>query len=100
VDDIAKSAMMFVSQAAKYSDRDLFDVPQAFDIIYDTIEAFKGAHFRSASARRHLVEAVNVTLSSIPGNQVSVRCSELMGGTYSIEWLPYSKRRLAKAWRR
>ncbi len=35
--DIAETAMMFVTQAAKYSDRAAFNIPQAFEILYDTI---------------------------------------------------------------
>ena len=97
MDDIAETAMMFVNQAAKYSDRVVFNIPEAFEILCDTIDLFNGAHFRSAKARRHLVEAVNVALSSVPGNQVSIRCVELAGGTYAVEWLPYVKLRPAKA---
>ncbi len=37
MDDIAETAMMFVNQAAKYSDRAVFDIPEAFEILCDTI---------------------------------------------------------------
>src|SRR2546428_9814628 len=97
MDGIAETAMMFVTQAAKYSDRVVFNVPDAFETLYGTIDLFDGAHLRSAKTRRHLIEAVNVALSSIPGNQVSIRCVELAGGTYAVEWLPYVKLRPAKA---
>jgi hypothetical protein len=94
MDGIAETAMMFVTQAAKYSDRLAFNIPDAFDALYDTIDLFDGVHFRSAKARRHLVEAVNIVLSSIPGNQVSMRCVELGGGMFALEWLPYIKKQL------
>jgi hypothetical protein len=99
MDGIAETAMMFVTQAAKYSDRAAFNIPEAFEILYDTIDLFDGAHFQSARTRRHLVEAVNVGLSSIPGNQVSIHCIEIAGGTFAIEWLPYTKGQLANAGR-
>ena len=89
MDDIAETAMMFVNQAAKYSDRMIFNIPEAFEILCGTLDLFNGAHFQSARARRHLVEAVNVALSSIPGNQVSIHCVELGGETFALEWLPY-----------
>ena len=94
---IAETAMMFVNQAAKYSDRMIFNIPEAFEILCGTLDLFNGAHFQSARARRHLVEAVNVALSSIPGSQVSIRCVELGGGAYALEWLPYVKPRPVKA---
>ena len=97
MDDIAETAMMFVTRAAKYSDRAAFNIPQAFEILYDTIGLFDGAHFQRT--RRHLVEALNVALSSIPGNQVSMHCVEIAGGTFVLEWLPYIKRQLANAGR-
>jgi len=81
--------MMVVAQAAKHADRSTFNIPEAFDILCDTIDLFNGSHFRSAGTRQHLVEAVNVALSSMPGNRLSLRCVELAGGTYAIEWLPY-----------
>jgi hypothetical protein len=93
VDDIAETAMTFVRQAARYSDRELFKVSEAFAILFDTIDLFNGTHFQSARKRRHLCEAVNIALSSIPGNQVSVRSCELTDGTFVIEWLPYIKTR-------
>jgi hypothetical protein len=99
VDDIAETAMMFVRQAAKYSDRVAFNIPEAFEILYDTIDLFDGAHFQSARTRRHLVEAVNVALSSIPGNHVSIHCVEIAGGTFAVEWLPYIEGQLANAGR-
>jgi len=99
VDDIAETAMMFVNQAAKYSDRAVFDIPEAFEILCDTIDLFNGAHFQSARTRRHLAEAVNVALSSIPGNQVSIHCAEITGGTFAVEWLPYVKVQPANAGR-
>jgi hypothetical protein len=99
VDDIAETAMMFVNQAAKYSDRSAFNIPEAFEILYDTIELFDGAHFQSVRTRRHLVEAVNLALSSIPGNQVSIHCAEITGGTFAVEWLPYVKVQSAHAGR-
>jgi hypothetical protein len=99
MDGIAETAMMFVTQAAKYSDRVAFDIPEAFEILYDTIELFGGAHFRSARTRRHLVEAVNFALSSIPGNRVSIHCVELADETFALEWLPYIKRQLTDAGR-
>ncbi len=89
MDGIAETAMMFVTQAAKYSDRVVFNVPDAFETLYGTIDLFDGAHLRSAKTRRHLIEAVNVALSSIPGNQVSIHCVELGGETFALEWLPY-----------
>ncbi len=79
MDGIAETAMMFVTQAAKYSDRVVFNVPDAFETLYGTIDLFDGAHLRSAKTRRHLIEAVNVALSSIPGNRVSIHCVELGG---------------------
>jgi hypothetical protein len=95
MDNIAETAMMFVTQAAKYSDRGVFNIPEAFEILYDTIDLFDGAHFRSAKTRRDLVEALNIALSCIPGNQVSIRCVELVGGAFALDWLPYVKGRLA-----
>ena len=97
--DIAETAMMFVTQAAKYSDRAAFNIPQAFEILYDTIGLFDGAHFQSARTRRHLVEAVNVALSSIPGNRVSIHCVEIAAEAFALEWLPYVKGQLANAGR-
>jgi hypothetical protein len=99
MDDIAETAMMFVTQAAKYSDRVAFNIPEAFEILYDTIGLFDGAHFQSARARQLLVEAVNVALSSIPGNQVSIHCIEIANGTFVVEWLPYIKGQLTSAGR-
>jgi len=99
MDDIAETAMMFVTQAAKYSDRVAFNIPEAFDILHDTVGLFEGAHFQSARTRRHLAESVNVTLSSIPGNQVSIHCAEIAGGTFAVEWLPYVKVQPANAGR-
>jgi hypothetical protein len=99
MDGIAETAMMFATQAAKYSDRVTFNIPEAFEILYDTIDLFDGAHFQSVRTRRHLVEAVNIALSSIPGNQVSIHCVEIAGGTFALEWLPYIKRQLANAGR-
>src|ERR1700674_820177 len=95
MDSIAKTAMMFAKQAAKYADRAVFNIPEAFKILHDIIDLFDGAHFRSARTRRRLVEAVNVALSSLPGNQVSLHCVELAGGTFTLEWLPYIKSRSA-----
>lgn len=97
MDDIAEAAMMFATQAAKYSDRMSFNIPDAFEILYDTIDLFDGVHFRSAKTRRHLVEAVNIAPSSIPGNQVSIHCVELGGEMFALEWLPYIKKQLTKA---
>jgi hypothetical protein len=94
MDNIAETAMIFVTQAAKYSDRRAFNIPEAFDVLYDTIDLFDGAHFHSAKTRRHLIEAVNVALSCIPGNQISIRCVELVGETFALEWLPYVKDQL------
>jgi hypothetical protein len=99
MDDIAKTAMMFVTQASKYSDRSIFKISDAFEVLYTAIESFDGAHFRSAGIRRHLFEAVNVALSAIPGNRLSVRCVELGRGSYSVEWLPYASGWQAKAGR-
>jgi len=59
MDGIAETAMMFVTQAAKHSDRVAFNIQDAFAILYDTIDLFDGAHFRSAKTRRHLVEAIS-----------------------------------------
>jgi len=97
MDDIAETAMMFVKQAAKYSDRRAFNVREAFEILYGTIDLFDGAHFQSARTRQHLVEAVNVALSSIPGNQVSIHYVELADEAFALEWLPYIKRQWASA---
>ena len=97
MDDIAETAMMFVTQAAKYADRGAFNVPEAFEILYDTIDLFDGAHFQSPRTRRHLIEAVNIALSSIPGNRVSIHCVEIAGGTFAFECLPYIKGQLANA---
>jgi hypothetical protein len=97
MDGIAETAMMFVTQAAKYSDRVAFNIQDAFAILYDTIDLFDGAHFRSAKTRRHLVEAVNIALSSIPGNQVSIHCVELGAETFALEWLPYINKQLTNA---
>ena len=91
VDDIATTAMMFVKQAARYSDRSCFEVSEAFDLLFVAIEVFNGRHFQSGRMRRHFVAAINDVLSTIPGNQVSIRCVELGGGTYALEWLPYIK---------
>jgi len=91
MDDIAETAVMFVTQAAKYSDRLIFNIPEAFEILHDTIGLFEGAHFQSARARRHLVEAVNAALSSIPGNQICIHCMEIADGSFVLEWLPYIK---------
>jgi hypothetical protein len=99
VDNIAETALMFVMQAARYSDRVAFNIPEAFETLYVAIDLFDGAHFQSARARRHLVEAVNIALSSIPGNRVSVHCVELGGESFALEWLPYIKRQLANAGR-
>jgi len=97
VDNIADTAMTVVTLAAKYSDRITFNVPEAFEILYDTIALFDGAHFQSARTRRHLVEALNIALSCIPGNQVSIRCVELTGEAFALEWLPYINWHLANA---
>ena len=43
MDDVAETAMMFVNQAAKYSDRAVFDIPEAFEILCDTIYLLNGA---------------------------------------------------------
>jgi hypothetical protein len=99
MDDIAKTAMMFVNQASKYSDCLTFKTAEAFELLFSAIESFNGAHFQSAGARRHLSEAVNVALSAIPGNRLSVRCVELADGIYAIEWLPYVKEwQVKKEW--
>jgi hypothetical protein len=97
VDDIATTALMFVKQAARYSDRSTFDITEAFDLLFDAIEQFNGTHFRSRRTRQRLAKVVNDALSTIPGNQVSIRCVELSGGSYAIEWLPYMKAWAAKA---
>jgi hypothetical protein len=91
--DIAKTAMMFVNQANKYSDCQVFETTEAFEVLFAAIETFDGAHLQSAKTRRHFFEAVNVALSTIPGNRLSVRCVEHLGGAYAIEWLPYVKER-------
>ena len=87
--DIAKTAMMFVKQANKYSDRQVFKTAEAFDVLFAAIESFNGAHLQAAKTRRHFFEAVNVALSTIPGNRLSVRGVEHLGGAYTVEWLPY-----------
>jgi hypothetical protein len=92
-----ETSLMFARQAEKYSDRAAFDVAEAFEILHDTIGLFAGAHFRSATMRRYLVEAVNVALSSMPGNQVSIRCVELEGKMFALEWLPHINRQLTKS---
>ena len=91
--DIAKTAMMFVNQANKYSDCQVFKAAEAFEVLFAATESFDGGHLQSAQKRRHFFEAVNVALSTIPGNRLSVRCVEYLGGVYAIEWLPYVKER-------
>jgi hypothetical protein len=90
MNDIGSTALMFARQAAKYSDPGKFEMAEAFDVIHDTIAQFEGKHFESARARSHLVEALNLALSSVPGNQVALRCAEFAGGTHFIEWLPFA----------
>jgi hypothetical protein len=97
VSDIAETAIMFARQTEKYADCTAFNLAEAFEILHDTIELFSGTHFQSATLRRYLVEAVNVALSSIPGNGVSIRCVEVEGKTFVLEWLPYINRDLTKA---
>jgi len=87
VKGVLETALMIVNQAAKYADRSIFNIPEAFDILCDTIDLFGGADFRSARTRQNLVEALNVALSSMPGNRLSIRCLELTDGAYAIEWL-------------
>ncbi len=95
--DIAETAIMFARQAEKYADCAAFNLAETFEILHDTIGLFSGTHFQSATMRRYLVEAVNAALSSIPGNEVSVRCVEIDGKTFVLEWLPYINRHLVKA---
>ena len=90
---IIETAVTFVKQAAKYSDPALFDIPEAFDLLCNALDQFAGAHFESVTTRQHLAEAINLALSSIPGNQVSVRFVELSSQSYALEWLPYTKLR-------
>jgi hypothetical protein len=40
-----------------------------------------------------MFEAVNLALSSLPGNRAAVRCIEGATG-YTIEWLPYQRQRV------
>jgi len=96
VSGILEAAMAIANQAAKHSDCELFNIAEAFDMLCDTVEVFEGYHLHSATTRCHFVEAVNVALSSMPGNRISMRCAELAGGDYAIEWLPYAGMPTAK----
>jgi hypothetical protein len=89
--DIAKTAMVFVKRAHRYSDCVTFKTDDAFEVLFAAIESFDGGHLQTPRARRYFFEAVNVALSTIPGNQLSVRCVELADGGYAVEWLPYVK---------
>ena len=90
MNDIGATALLFTRQAAKYADPEKFEIAEAFDVIHNTIAQFEGKHFESPRSRSHLVEALNLALSSIPGNQVALRCAEFAGGTSFIEWLPFA----------
>src|SRR5262245_5459532 len=91
MDGIPEAAMMFVKQARKYADPLTFNDAEAFDLLFSAIEPFNGAHSRCAGTRRALFEAINVALSTLPGNNLSVRCVQLGLGSYAIQWLPYVK---------
>src|SRR5580704_1078616 len=90
VSGILGTAMAIANQAAKHADSEVFKVAEAFDILCDTVEVFEGYHLHSATTRYHFVEAVNVALSSMPGNRISMRCIESADDDYAIEWLPYA----------
>jgi hypothetical protein len=83
--------MLFASQAAELSDREQFDLREAATALYGAIQPFHGAHVGSMWVRLHMFEAINLALSSLPGNRASVRCVERVDG-YTIEWLTYEMR--------
>ena len=96
MDGIPETAMMFVKQARKYADPLTFNHAEAFDLLFSIIDSFNGGHFRCAQTRRTLFEAINIALSTMPGNELSVRCVERDIGTFVIQWLPYVRSVAAK----
>src|ERR1700730_10838665 len=91
VSAVSEATMLFTTQAAEFSDREQFDLRDAATVLYGAIQPFNGAHLGSKSVALQMFEAINLALSSLPGNQASVRCVERSDG-YTIEWLPYEMR--------
>ena len=85
--------MLFATQAAEFSDREQFNLLDAATVLYGAIQPFQGAHVGSRWVRLQMFEAVNLALSSLPGNRAAVRCVEGANG-YTIEWLPYQRQRV------
>jgi hypothetical protein len=90
--------MLFATQAVEFSDREQFDVRDAATVLYGAIQPFQGAHVGSIWIRRQMFEAINLALSSLPGNRASVRCVERPEG-YTIEWIPYEMPRFGPKFR-
>jgi hypothetical protein len=88
VSAVSEATLLFATRAAEFSDRKNFDLRDAATVLYGAIQPFHGAHVGSMWVRLQMFEAINLALSSLPGNQASVRCVERTDG-YTVQWLPY-----------
>jgi len=91
-----QTAIVFVHRASEFADPATFDISEAFRVVYGALRAFEGPGMPAPSPR-DMFEAVNLALSSLPGNRVAMRFVGLADGGYLTECVEYGEPRSVDA---